>query len=72
VVNLFKPSDLAVDSVRLWLNKAGIADDRISRSANEQWIQFDSTISELEDLLHTEYHVFEHERTGLQDVACEK
>jgi tripeptidyl-peptidase I len=72
VVELFKPSDSAVESVRVWLTNAGIASDRISQSANKQWIQFDGTIKELEGLLHTEYHVFEHERTGLQDVATEK
>jgi tripeptidyl-peptidase I len=51
---------------------SGIAKNRISQSANKQWIQFDGSIKELEDLLHTDYHVFEHEKTGLMDVACEK
>jgi len=51
---------------------SGIAKNRISHSANKQWLQFDSSIKEIEDLLHTDYHVFEHEKTGLMDVACEK
>jgi tripeptidyl-peptidase-1 len=72
IVDLFKPSESSVDSVTLWLSDAGISSDRISQSANKQWIQFDSTIPELEDILQTEYHVFEHEKSGLQDVACEK
>jgi tripeptidyl-peptidase-1 len=55
-----------------WLADTGIASARVSQSANQQWIQFDGTIQELENLLHTEYHVYEHKRTGLQDVACEK
>lgn len=72
VIDLFKPSEDAVEAVNSWLTNAGIAKDRISQSANKQWIQFDGNVKELEDLLHTEYHVFEHKRTGLQDIACEK
>jgi tripeptidyl-peptidase-1 len=58
--------------VTSWLTGAGIASDRISQSANKQWIQFNGTVQELGALLHTEYHVYEHEKTGLQDVACEQ
>ena len=71
-MEIFKPSDSAVDSVQSWLTASGIAVDRISQSANKQWIQFDGNVKELEALLHTEYYVFEHERTGQQDVACDK
>lgn len=55
-----------------WLNVAGISNDRISQSANKQWIRFDGTVKELEALFHTKYHVYEHKKTALQDVACEK
>lgn len=58
--------------MKSWLTASGIAVDRISQSANKQWIQFDGSVKELEALLHTEYYVFEHEMTGLQDVACDK
>ena len=72
VIELFKPTDSAVESVKSWLIDSGINTDRISQSTNKQWIQFDGSVQELENLLHTEYYVYEHEKSGLQDVATEK
>lgn len=36
----------------------------------EQWIQFDAPVKEVEALLLTRYHIFEHLETGIQNVAC--
>lgn len=72
VVDLFAPSDEAVSSVRAWLEGAGIASDRISRSANKQWMQLDATVDEAENLLRTEYYVYEHGPTGRTTVACDE
>lgn len=49
--DLFAPSEDSVSTVRDWLERSGIASDRISQSFNKQWIQFDAAISELEDLI---------------------
>lgn len=35
-------------------------------------MQVDLPVSDLESLLHTEYHVYEHADTGKTTVACEK
>lgn len=72
IVDLFAPTDKTVDTVRSWLESAGIAADRISQSANKQWMQFDADVSEAEALLRTKYHQFEHTPTGRFSVACDE
>lgn len=51
---------------------SGIEGGRISQSVNKQWIQFDALTEELEALLHTKYHAYEHTETGQSSVACEE
>ncbi|KAL7928922.1 subtilisin-like protein [Trichoderma chlorosporum] len=55
VVEAFKPSDDAVETVAAWLVKAGISKERITHSDNKVWLAFDATTVEVESLLHTEY-----------------
>jgi len=49
---------------------SGLSPDKISQSPNKQWMQFDASSSELESLLNTEYHIYEHAATGKLSVAC--
>ncbi|KAF7586002.1 hypothetical protein BBP40_009725 [Aspergillus hancockii] len=70
VHDLFYPSKNSVESVRTWLESAGIDSDRISQSANKQWLQFDAGIDEIERLLRTEYYLYSHAGTGRSHVAC--
>ena len=72
VAVLFAPSQAAVDTVRGWLESAGIASEKISQSVNKQWMQFDASVSDLESLLGTEYHEYEHSGTGKSTIACDK
>ncbi|KAF3394531.1 Tripeptidyl-peptidase sed1 [Penicillium rolfsii] len=67
---LFAPSQDSVDNVRSWLASSGIAVDRISQSANSQWLQFDANADELEKLLRTEYYLYSHAETGRSHIAC--
>ncbi|KAJ5569507.1 uncharacterized protein N7459_008937 [Penicillium hispanicum] len=67
--DIFAPSRESVDSVRSWLVSVGITADRVSQSANKQWIQFDADASELERLLRTEYYIYSHSETGRSHVA---
>jgi tripeptidyl-peptidase-1 len=67
---LFAPSDAAVQSVRAWLEASGIDANRISQSVNRQWIQFDAKVHEVEDLLKTEYHSWQHKVSGVVSPAC--
>lgn len=70
VHDLFAPTEKGVNDVRSWLESAGIAKDRMTQSANKQWIQFDADAEELENLLRTKYYVYSHAETGRSHVAC--
>lgn len=70
--DLFAPAKHSVDGVREWLESAGISGERISQSVNKQWIQFDAAAEELEDLLHTEYYIYDHAHSGKSHVAASK
>ncbi|TAQ90941.1 hypothetical protein B7494_g700 [Chlorociboria aeruginascens] len=70
IIDLFAPSQEAVDSVTSWLHSAGIHPQRVSQSANKQWIQFDAKVEEAERLLKTEYFNWEHTETGKVSTAC--
>jgi tripeptidyl-peptidase-1 len=72
VIDFFAPSDESVDAIIEWVTSAGIDRDRVSLSANKQWIQFDAPVEEVEDLLYADYFVWEHGASGSTDVACEE
>ncbi|KAG9890573.1 aorsin, partial [Aureobasidium melanogenum] len=59
-------------AVRDWLVRNGISDRRITHSDNKAWFAFDATTQEVEDLLHTQYHEFEHSSTGNYVAACDE
>ena len=69
---LFAPSQDAVDQVLAWLTSAGISSESIGQSVNKQWIQFDVHVEDAERLLKTKYHLWEHERSGTTNVACDE
>ncbi|KAL8663945.1 MAG: hypothetical protein Q9202_003494 [Teloschistes flavicans] len=70
--DIFAPSQDSVDSVRQWLEAAGIEPHRISQSTNKQWLQFDAQTLEVEKLLQAEYHQYEHAQTGKTNVGCDQ
>jgi tripeptidyl-peptidase I len=72
VTDLFAPSKDAVDAVQAWLEAAGVHASRISHSMNKQWLQFDAKTSEVEELLQTRYHFFEHSEHGSASIACDE
>lgn len=61
-----------MDAVYDWLTSAGVNRARLGLSANKQWVSVDMTVSELEDLLRTEYYHYEHGPTGKKTVACDE
>ncbi|KAK5710847.1 hypothetical protein LTR15_012824 [Elasticomyces elasticus] len=71
IAEAFAPSDKTVDAVKLWLTSAGISDSRIKQSQGLNWLEFDATVDEAEELLKAKYHVYEHE-TGQPHIACEE
>lgn len=70
IVAFFAPSKDTVASVREWLTSAGVNIGRISHSPNRGWLDFEASISELEVLLQTDYHMYTHE-TGKHHLACD-
>lgn len=69
VVNYFAPSRDTIAAVATWLTEAGISRDRLRLSASKGWIDVTVTAAEVEELLKTEYHVWEDE-TGSERVGC--
>ena len=69
---MFAPTEDTVAAVKAWLVSSGIAEARITHSDNKGWLAFDATTGEAEDLLHTEYHGYEHTSHGATATACEQ
>ncbi|KAJ0109613.1 hypothetical protein J7T55_014175 [Diaporthe amygdali] len=72
VIDFFAPPKESVEVVRDWLVASGINVTRISQSVNKQWIQFDATTAEVENLLVTDYYYWEHSPTGSENIAAEE
>ncbi|EPE07993.1 alkaline serine protease [Ophiostoma piceae UAMH 11346] len=70
VTEMFAPSSEAVDEVTAWVVDSGIPADRISVSANKQWLQFEAQAHEAESLLNTLYYHYEHTASGVHLTAC--
>ncbi|KXJ86084.1 peptidase S8/S53 domain-containing protein [Microdochium bolleyi] len=70
VIDFFAPPQTLVDAVTEWISSSGISKERIGHSTNKQWLQFDATAQELEDLLYAEFHVYQH-ADGSEDVSTE-
>ncbi|EPQ54887.1 subtilisin-like protein [Gloeophyllum trabeum ATCC 11539] len=70
VIEMFKPSSETIEAVKNWLIGSGISPERIRLSGNKGWIELNATVAEAEDLLDTEYHVYEHEESGLEQISC--
>lgn len=59
VVDLFAPEAGSVESVKKWLVEAGIPENTITTPKSKGWVDFKTTVSNLESLLKTSYHVYE-------------
>ncbi|KAI0824504.1 subtilisin-like protein [Trametes gibbosa] len=71
VADTFRPSAESVESVHRWLVEDGRIDaERIALSQNGAWILANVTVDEAEQLLGTEYYVYEHEGDGREHLAC--
>ncbi|ORY68570.1 peptidase S8/S53 domain-containing protein [Pseudomassariella vexata] len=70
VVKLFAPQQTSVATVTEWLVMSGLSAERIGQSANKQWIQFDATAAEVEELLFADFYIWEHV-DGSHDLSTE-
>lgn len=72
ITEMFSPSNDSIEAIREWLKSSGISEDRINHSLGYEWIHFDATVQEAEELLQTEYHVFQHGLESRSTVACDE
>ena len=70
VGDLFRPSSESIESVQDWLHSSGIEIDRHEVSPGKGWLKFEASIEELESLLSTEYHVYQHSETMETHIGC--
>ncbi|KAK8117373.1 uncharacterized protein PG998_005654 [Apiospora kogelbergensis] len=70
VIDFFAPQQSSANTVVDWVVASGIPRGRVSQSANKQWIQFDATTAEAENLLYAEFHVWQHS-DGTHDISTE-
>ncbi|PQE15128.1 Pro-kumamolisin protein [Rutstroemia sp. NJR-2017a BVV2] len=69
VAATFSPSQETMDVVRAWLSESGIDPLRVKMSKGNTWMTFNATVAEAENLLKTEYHVYQHD-LGHKHIAC--
>ncbi|KAF8993522.1 subtilisin-like protein [Cyathus striatus] len=69
IIETFAPSYETITTVTDWLVDSGISRDRLSLTPNKGWIQLNASAAEVEELLKTEYHVYEHEDTGEKQMV---
>ena len=55
-----------------WLVDSGIDPARIAHSDNKAWLAFDAFAEEVEKLLNTEYHEYEHIEDDKVAAACDE
>jgi len=68
VAATFAPTKESIQTVQNWLLSSGVNADRIRLSKSQGWIQFDSTIQEMEDLLDSRYKVYKH-NNGAKNIG---
>ncbi|KAJ6785080.1 hypothetical protein PWT90_08665 [Aphanocladium album] len=72
IINRFAPSDDSVAAVRQWLVASGIPENSIVVPRSKAWVAFDTTAEQLESVLQTKYHVYEHARTGDDHIGVDQ
>ena len=70
VADTFRPSSETIDIVRNWLTKEGIIASRVRLSASGGWIEANVTVAEAEQLLQTEYYVYQHTTSDATYISC--
>ena len=72
IAALFAPRETSTNVVRDWLVSSGIDESRIKASRGKNWLDFDASITEMEDLLKNEYKIYSHKFSRQDHIACEE
>ncbi|KAL6807472.1 subtilisin-like protein [Trichoderma sp. SZMC 28013] len=72
ITEMFSPSRESIESIREWLTGSGISEDRIAHSLGYEWIHFNATVQEAEELFQTEYHSYQFGLETRSTVGCDE
>ncbi|KAL1654284.1 hypothetical protein SLS61_003289 [Didymella pomorum] len=72
VANVFAPHPKASETTLEWLQSSGVDLKRVKHSVGRNWVEFSATVEELEALLNTEYHFYQHKTSGGFRIACDE
>ena len=72
IVEEFAPTDESLSAVKHWLTEEGLPEEEIFYSADKSWIKVQTTVQKAQELLKTQYHVFEDTANGHKQLACDK
>lgn len=64
VHELIKPADNTLDLVHEWLEDNGVAKAHLEYSPAKDWIKVSLPVSQVENLLDTEYSIYQHQSGG--------
>lgn len=71
VIDYFKPKRDTIDSVGTWIEKT-IKPGRIRLPHHKQWMGFDTSVSNLEQILHTKFYYYESSGTEGLEIGCDR
>ncbi|KAJ3820218.1 peptidase S8/S53 domain-containing protein [Lentinula raphanica] len=71
VARTFAPSSESLKVVHEWIIENGIPEENVKVSSSKGWIEVATTVGEAEELIHADYHVYQHE-SGQEHVACDE
>lgn len=69
IVDHFAPATETINAVVDWLMQSSVEWSRLRFSPSKSWLQVNMTVAEVEELLKTEYHVYEDD-DGAERVGC--
>lgn len=72
IMEKFSPTHESIEAIRDWLTRSGISENRIIHSIGYEWVHFNATVQEAEELFQTEYHSFEHALELRSTVGCDE
>jgi tripeptidyl-peptidase I len=72
IMQKFSLTHESIEAIREWLTGSGVSENRIVHSIGYEWIHFNATAQEAEQLFQTEYHLFEHGLELRSTVGCDE
>ncbi|QLI69459.1 Tripeptidyl-peptidase sed1 [Metarhizium brunneum] len=71
VVDLFSPAPESIETVKRWLVDRGVPENQIKSPKSKGWLDFETTVGQLEDILKTNYHLYENKKTRSEHLGAD-